>query len=112
MDEESERKKLSDMGLTDDVIEIVLEKKRELLRKQTQQIIIQSEPQPEPQPEPQQPEPQQPEPQQQQSLSVIDEIPPPETPLVEIQQQQQIIQKHLPIWKRRLQQRLNLSNHI
>ena len=27
MDEESERKKLSDMGLTDDVIEVVLEKK-------------------------------------------------------------------------------------
>lgn len=108
MDEESERKKLSDMGLTDDVIEIVLEKKRELLRKQTQQIIIQSEPQ---QLEPQQPEPQQQEPQQQESSSVIDEIPPPETPLVEIQQQQ-IIQKHLPIWKRRLQQRLNLSNHI
>ena len=107
MDEESERKKLSDMGLTDDVIEIVLEKKRELLRKQTQQIIIQ----PEPQHEPQQPEPQQSEPQQQ--PSVIDEIPPPESQVVEIQEQpQQIIQKHLPIWKRRLQQRLNLSNHI
>lgn len=103
MDEESERQKLLSFGLTEDVIEIVIAKKRTLERQKSCVIAdpIQTPipiqipiPIPEPIPEP----------------IHIDVIPEAEVPVVEIKQ----IQEHtpklyhgMPLWKRRLSQRNN-----
>jgi len=96
MDEESERAKLLDFGLTSDVVDIVIAKKKELERKRSCVII----PIPEPIP--------------------IDIIPEPETTIVEIKEESKIEIKEeskieikqenifyggMPIWKRRLLER-------
>ena len=92
MDEESERAKLLDFGLTSDVVDIVIAKKKELERKRSCVIIPIPEPIPIPIP--------------------IDIIPEPETPVVEIKEESKIeIKKEnvfyggMPIWKRRLLER-------
>jgi len=101
MDEESERAKLLDFGLTSDVVDIVIAKKKELERKRSCVIADQT------------PIP----------IS-IDIIPAPEIPVVEIKEleipvveikeleipvveikQENIFYGGMPIWKRRLLER-------
>lgn len=104
MDEESERQKLLSFGLTEDVIEIVIAKKRTL---EKQKSCIIADPIPIPIPEPI-PEP-----------IKIDIIPEPEIPVVEIKEeehkvveikQETKIYSGMPLWKRRLSQRNQRNN--
>lgn len=98
MDEESERQKLLSFGLTEDVIQIVIEKKR-ILEKQKSCVIADPIPIPIPEQIPIQ--------------ETIDIIPEPEIPVVEIKEQiveikqEPKIYSGMPIWKRRLSQRNN-----
>ena len=101
MDEESERAKLLSFGLTEDVIQIVIEKKR-ILEKQKSCVIADPIPIPEPIPEPipidiiPEPEP-------------VVEIKEPEEHIVEIKQETKIY-SGMPLWKRRLSQRNQRNN--
>lgn len=100
MDEESERQKLLSFGLTEDVIQIVIEKKR-ILEKQKSCVIADPIPIPIQEtidiiPEPEIPvvDPE-PEP--------VVEIKEPEEPKVEIKEN--VFYGGMPIWKRRLLER-------
>jgi hypothetical protein len=103
MDEESERQKLLSFGLTEDVIEIVIAKKRTLEKQKSCVIIADPIPIPEPIPE----------------QIHIDIIPEPEIPVVEIKEeehkvveikQETKIYTGMPLWKRRLSQRNQRNN--
>lgn len=100
MDEQQEREKLLSFGLTEDVIEIVIAKKRTLER---QKSCVIADPIPIPIPEP----------------IHIDIIPEPEIPVVEIKEeehkvveikQETKIYSGMPLWKRRLSQRNQRNN--
>lgn len=100
MDEQQEREKLLSFGLTEDVIEIVIAKKRTLERQKSCVIIADPIPIPIQIPEP----------------IKIDIIPEPEIPVVEIKEQEEHIVEikqepkiysGMPLWKRRLSQRNN-----
>lgn len=100
MDEQQEREKLLSFGLTEDVIEIVIAKKRTLERQKSCVIIADPIPIPIPIPEP---------------IDIIP-VPEPEIPVVEIKEQEEHIVEikqetkiytGMPVWKRRLSQRNN-----
>jgi len=102
--EQQERAKLLDFGLTSDVVDIVIAKKKELERKRSCLIIPNPEPIPIPIPIQETidiiPEPE---------IPVVD--PEPEIPVVEIKEEPKVEIKEnvfyggMPIWKRRLLER-------